>query len=124
MRVLVISILALLAARPTASQDRDRPNKWEFCDSWECEAIRRAHDFECRRLTWQRAGETVAEVIELYARGYRDGDCFVLQPVGDAPEVYLHYLLPMPCKYPGYPPAPCFDVPLRYVSNQEQQVWP
>jgi hypothetical protein len=107
-----------------ATQERERGRKWEFCDTWECESLRRAHDFQCRRLTWQRPGETVSEVIALYSRGYVEGDCFILRPVGNAPEVWLHYLIAMPCKYVDDWPAPCLDVPLRYVSNEERQVWP
>jgi len=126
MRILLLTVLmTLFAARETApQQERERAPYWQFCDTWECEAVRRAHDFECRRVTWQRPDETVAAVIELYSRGYREGDCFILRPVGDAPEVYLHYLIAMPCHFPGYPPTPCLDVPLRYVSNQQKQVWP
>jgi hypothetical protein len=107
-----------------AARERERGRKWEFCDTWDCEAVRRAHDFQCRRITWQRPGETVSEVIALYARSYREDDCFILRPVGDAPEVWLHYLLPLPCGDADDAPTRCFNVPLRYVSSEERQVWP
>lgn len=124
MRTALTICLLLLTACNTVPQERDRPRHWQFCDTWECEAIRRASDFECRRLTWQRPGETVQDVIALYSRGYREGDCFILRPVGDSPEVYLHFLIALPCRFHGYEYYPCLDVPLRYVSSEEKQVWP
>ena len=78
---------------------------------WEAGALHVAEEFGCHHTTWQLRGESVEQVIAVYAHGYVQGDCLILLPGRGGREYFFGYAgqfegritNDIPSRWPGVP---------------------
>lgn len=66
---------------------------------WDSAALTRVSHFGCERAVWQLPGESLAQVVALYSRGYLPGDCLILRPAHGGRSVWVHYVFFVECEY-------------------------